>query len=139
MALPQSIARSSKCLEINLWMILDRVFPLPIQLKEADMMVLDNEGNSNGCSESFQIVSSEVFPLGMNQSINGISTDDLHRFFQYLSVAVQKRYVKPHNIKNSKNYRSDENHKLTHSHCLSHNLPMLPLLSSNIHSSNRTF
>ena len=111
MALPQSIARSSKCLEINLWMILDRVFPLPIQLKEADMMVLDNEGNSNGCSESFQIVSSEVFPLGMNQSINGISTDDLHRFFQYLSVAVQKRYVKPHNIKNSKNYRSDETHK----------------------------
>ena len=106
MALPQSIARSSKCLEINLWMILDRVFPLPIQLKEADMMVLDNEGNSNGCSESFQIVSSEVFPLGINSS-----TNDLHRFFQYLSVAVQKRYVKPHNIKNSKNYRSYETHK----------------------------
>ena len=85
-------------------MILDRVFPLPIKLKEADMMVLDNEGNSNGCSESFQIVSSEVFPLGINSS-----TDDLHRFFQYLSVAVQKRYVKPHNIKKSKVFKSIAN------------------------------
>ena len=87
-------------------MILDRVFPLPIQLMEADMMVLDNEGNSNGCSESFQTVSSEVFPPGFNST-----TDFLHRLLQYVSVAVQKRYVKPHNIKNLKNYRSDETHK----------------------------
>ena len=54
----------------------------------------------------FKGISSEVFPLGFNSS-----TDFRHRFPQNIFEAVRKRYVKPHNIKNSKNYRSDETHK----------------------------
>ena len=58
---------------------------------------------------------------------------------------------KDHVEKNSKNYRSDENHKITHSHSLSHKLQILhysnltlfqfyifPILHSSLHSFNHS-